>query len=238
MHEITHMRRHDIVIKWLLILVGALHWFNPVAYFVRREINKACELACDESVIKRLDISGRQHYGDALIMVAADTIRKVPVSIAMLEDKKNLKERLNAIMKQKDFSKKTIYLSCILFVVILCCTFYLGIVRSSAVSGNEVLATYADATPLQRQKVEKEIEMMQALYDYDKENIIGVWVSLEDSDNEIISANIFVVSKDGIIDVEEQDKIGAIASDHLNLDASNISLQYMDSKTFLTQGKK
>ena len=111
LHEITHMRKHDIVIKWLLILVGALHWFNPVTYFVRREIDRACELACDESVIKKLDNAGRQHYGNALIMVAADIIRKVPISMPMLKDKKNLKERLNAIMKHKDFPKKTIYLS-------------------------------------------------------------------------------------------------------------------------------
>jgi len=235
LHEITHMRKHDIVIKWLLILVGALHWFNPVTYFVRREIDRACELACDESVIKKLDNAGRQHYGNALIMVAADTIRKVPISMPMLKDKKNLKERLNAIMKHKDFPKKTIYLSGILLVAILCGTFYLGIARSLTVQKNEGMAAVTDSTPIQEQKVQKEIELMQALYDYDKENIVGVWVALEDSDNEIISANIFVVSKDGIMDAKEQDKIEAIASGHLNLDAQNISLQYMDSETFYAQ---
>ena len=55
MHEITHMKRYDILVKRLLILVGAIHWFNPLVYFVRREINKACELACDESVIKKFN---------------------------------------------------------------------------------------------------------------------------------------------------------------------------------------
>ncbi len=238
LHEITHMRKHDIVIKWLLILVGALHWFNPVTYFVRREIDRACELACDESVIKKLDNAGRQHYGNALIMVAADTIRKVPISMPMLKDKNNLKERLNAIMKHKDFPKKTIYLSGILLVAILCGTFYLGIARSLTAQKKEGMAAVTDSTPIQEQKVQKEIELMQALYDYDKENIVGVWVALEDSYNEIISANIFVVSKDGIMDAKEQDKIEAIASGHLNLDAQNISLQYMDSETFYAQELK
>ena len=106
LHEMTHLRKYDIVIKWLLILVGALHWFNPVTYFVRREIDKACELACDESVIKKLNNDGRQCYGDTLIAVAADSIRKPPVLITMCEDKKSLKERLDAIMKHKGFSKE------------------------------------------------------------------------------------------------------------------------------------
>ena len=130
LHEITHMRKYDIAVKWLLVLVSALHWFNPILYFVRREINKACELACDESVIKKFDNNEKQHYGDALIMVAADAIRKIPISITMVEDKKNLKERLDAIMKHKDFPKKTIFLSCILLVTVICVTFYLGIARS------------------------------------------------------------------------------------------------------------
>lgn len=88
LHETTHMKRYDIFVKWLLIFVGAVHWFNPLVYFVRREMNKACELACDEAVIKRFDINEMQQYGDTLIAVAADSIRKLPLSITMFEDKK------------------------------------------------------------------------------------------------------------------------------------------------------
>lgn len=61
------MKRRDIFIKWLLIFAGAMHWFNPLVYYVRREMNKACELACDESVIKKFDMSEMQQYGDTLI---------------------------------------------------------------------------------------------------------------------------------------------------------------------------
>lgn len=236
LHEITHMRKNDIVIKWLLILVGALHWFNPIIYFVRLEINKACELACDESVIKNFDNDGRQHYGDALIMIAADTIRKIPVSITMFEDKKNLKERLGAIMKHKDFPRKTIYLSCFLLGFITCGTFYLGIARGSTNQENGGIIAYTDETPIQRQKHKKEIEVQQALCDYDKDNIVKAYVYLRDSDNEIVSANILVVSKDEITDIDEQDKVKAVAAGSLNLDAQNVSLEYVDSETFSTQG--
>ena len=237
LHEITHMRKYDIAVKWLLIFVGALHWFNPIVYFVLREINKACELACDESVIKKFDNDGMQHYGDALIMVAADTIGKIPISITMFESKENLKERLDAIMKHQVFPKKTVYLSCILLAFIICGTFYLGIARSAANSGSGgIITTYTDVSPIQREKIVKELELRQKLCDYDKDNIVKVWVHLECSDDEIISTNIFVVSKDEITDVAEQEKIKTMASEYLNLDAQNVSLDYMDVETFLAQG--
>lgn len=51
-HELSHWRRHDVAVKWLATLAVHIHWFNPVVYFVRREIDRACELACDEAVIK------------------------------------------------------------------------------------------------------------------------------------------------------------------------------------------
>lgn len=226
LHEITHMRKYDIVVKRLLILVGALHWFNPIIYFVRREIDKACELACDESVIKKFDNDGKQHYGDALIMVAADTIRNMPVSITMFENKKNLRERLDAIMKHKNFPRKTIFLSCVLLVIITCCTFYLGIARSSTNPENGNVITYEDENPIQRQRHLKEMEVMEALCDYDKDNIVEVSVFVEASDNEFISAYVYVVSKDEITDVEEQDKIREIASGILNLDSQNVSIAY------------
>lgn len=225
LHEITHMRKHDIAIKWLLILVGALHWFNPIIYFVRREIDKACELACDESVIEKFDSDGKQHYGDALIMAAADAIRKTPVSITMFENKRNLKERLDAIMKHKAFPKKTVYLSCILLVIIVCGTFYLGIARSSTNPENGSMTAYADDTSIQRQRHLKEIEVMEAICDYDKNNIVEVSVYMDAPDVEIVSAvYIYIVSKDEITDVDEQDKIKAIASEILNLDAQNVSI--------------
>ena len=154
MHEITHMKRYDILVKRLLILVGAIHWFNPLVYFVRREINKACELACDESVIKKFNNIEMQQYGDTLITVAADSIKKMPLLTTMLEDKKNLKERLDAIMKQKQHSKRTVIAASVFLVIIVC-----AILGLNTLHRIESEQHYADNYPLlQDQKHIKEIE--------------------------------------------------------------------------------
>lgn len=235
LHEMTHMRRHDIAVKWLLVLAGALHWFNPLIHAVCREINRACELACDESVIKNCDNGQKQHYGDALIAAAADAVRGVPASVTMFEDKKNLKERLEAIMKHRDFSKKTVFVSGILLGAVMCVTLGVGMARASAGQGSAGVIAYADESPMQRQKHEKEIEVKQALCDYDRENIIGAWVHLESSGQEITSANILIACKDGMASADELDQLQAVAAERLNLEEQNIDLQCMDSAALSTQ---
>jgi beta-lactamase regulating signal transducer with metallopeptidase domain len=120
LHELTHFRRHDVVVKWLAALTVCLHWFNPIAYLARREIDRACELACDEAVIKNLDNDGKQAYGDTLIAVVADKrLPKTVLSTTMCEEKRALKERLGSIMKHKGFHVRAIAFSCILVAGVL-----------------------------------------------------------------------------------------------------------------------
>jgi beta-lactamase regulating signal transducer with metallopeptidase domain len=66
-HELTHHKRRDIFYKWLVQIVLCLHWFNPVVYWINRQVNRNCELSCDEAVIRRLDSSSKFAYGDMLL---------------------------------------------------------------------------------------------------------------------------------------------------------------------------
>lgn len=67
MHELTHYKRRDIVYKWMVQLAVCLHWFNPLVYVMRREIEKACEFACDEAVIRRTGYDRAKDYGETLL---------------------------------------------------------------------------------------------------------------------------------------------------------------------------
>lgn len=118
LHELTHLRRHDVFIKWITTLAVHIHWFNPIAYFVRKEIDRACELACDEAVIHNLGTDGKQHYGDTLIEMSCETKKsRTIISTTMCEDKKTFKERLKAIMESKRYTKTVIAFSCVLLLV-------------------------------------------------------------------------------------------------------------------------
>ena len=115
LHELTHYKHFDIGVKWLLLLVTSVHWFNPLMYFIKKEVDCCCELACDEAVIKNLNNEGKQAYGDTLISVVAEY--KYPIGAlqaTMCEEKKSLKERLLAIMNHSKKSRFIIILSVVL----------------------------------------------------------------------------------------------------------------------------
>ncbi len=106
-HELTHYRRRDLLYKWLVQLTVCLHWFNPLVWLMEREVSRACELACDEAVIRDLEPHQRRDYGDMLLraMGAGGRYEDSAGSIPLNESGALLKERLGAIMKYKKSSK-------------------------------------------------------------------------------------------------------------------------------------
>ncbi|SDI17103.1 M56 family metallopeptidase [Desulfosporosinus hippei] len=127
LHELTHLKHSDIGVKWLTLIAISIHWFNPLMYFIRKEVHRACELACDEAVIKNLSPAEKQAYGDTLISVVAD--HKYPSGVlqaTMCEEKKSLMERLLAIMRPHKTSKPSLILSIFLMGLVIFGALYLG----------------------------------------------------------------------------------------------------------------
>jgi len=121
-HELTHYKRLDFLYKWIVQITLCLHWFNPLVYLISKQINKSCELSCDEAVIKHLDEDGRITYGDALIasLKKQGTYSDFVVSMTMSENGNIVKERLDMIMSYKKKSRLIICLSSILTVLLIC----------------------------------------------------------------------------------------------------------------------
>ncbi len=147
-HELTHLRRRDIIFKWLSIFARALHWFNPLVWLALREIDRICELSCDEAVIRTLDQTGKRIYGETLISIASDTnASRAVLSTTMCEEKEVLKERLNVIMRYQKRTWITLVVSTVIVVAAVCavCVFGAGAAPSAAPGNNKVDALAAVA---------------------------------------------------------------------------------------------
>ena len=107
LHELTHWKRKDILYKWLLQAAVCLHWYHPLVYLMRRECDRACELACDEAVVRGLMPEQRKDYGDTLIasMRAGHGQARPAAALSMCESVHTLKERLGAIMQIRKSSR-------------------------------------------------------------------------------------------------------------------------------------
>lgn len=126
-HEIIHFRRHDILLKWFFLLVFSVHWFNPFVWYFRKEIDRVCELSCDETLLKRMNADEKRRYGETLLTIAENSCAAPSRMITgFSEGKKDLKERLFQIMSFKKKSKIAIALALIPVLVLCGCAVALG----------------------------------------------------------------------------------------------------------------
>lgn len=101
-HELMHYRRRDTLYKWTAVAILSVHWFNPLSWFVRKELNRACELSCDEMLLRSMSREEKQSYGNTLLSMAASSALPARVVATMFStEKRNLKERLVQIMNYK-----------------------------------------------------------------------------------------------------------------------------------------
>ena len=118
-HELCHYRRQDPLYKWFAVGVLSLHWFNPLSWLIRRELNRACELSCDEMLLRSMDRERKQAYGETLLRMAASAALPTGVvATTFSTEKKDLKERLEQIMHYKHTKGRV--LAALLALLLLC----------------------------------------------------------------------------------------------------------------------
>jgi YD repeat-containing protein len=70
-HELAHIRRGDHLIVWIEILVGIVHWWNPVYRFLVRRLRESREMVCDALALQ-VDGHSRREYTEVLIRLTTD----------------------------------------------------------------------------------------------------------------------------------------------------------------------
>ena len=114
-HELVHLQRGDVAYKLLLLLANAVHWFNPLVWWMSREAGRNLELCCDDDVVKGQDKEFRRRYGEILIHTAAGC-RAPVLSTYFGGGKQYLKGRLKNLFQHK---KNSVVLVCVVLAAAL-----------------------------------------------------------------------------------------------------------------------
>lgn len=93
-HELIHYKQRHLWYNLLMLVVRAVHWFNPLVYLMVREANKEVELVCDSEVVKGTDIGYRKRYSEIILSM----IHRHPATAASLSTHFNGGKQ---IMKQR-----------------------------------------------------------------------------------------------------------------------------------------
>ncbi len=70
LHERTHIRRGDHILRALAWLALAVHWFNPLVWLAFYLAGKDMEMSCDETVLERMGRDIRADYSTSLLRLS------------------------------------------------------------------------------------------------------------------------------------------------------------------------
>jgi beta-lactamase regulating signal transducer with metallopeptidase domain len=96
LHELAHLRRHDVAVNWLVNAVRALHWFNPLVWLAVARIQEERELACDELTLSCLHPQERLGYGRTILKLVEHfrSAGAVPALVGIVNQKQQMRRRL------------------------------------------------------------------------------------------------------------------------------------------------
>ena len=108
LHEYTHIRRFDILLKILQTAARCIYWFNPVVHLMAYLAGRDIELTCDEIVLQTCGKECRSAY--ALTLLEQEEARIAAPSCTCFSQN-TAKERITAIMKMKKLTVATAVLA-------------------------------------------------------------------------------------------------------------------------------
>jgi len=145
LHELLHLRRRDHLVRWFVVAVLALYWWNPAAWWAVRRLQNAEEECCDADVLA-FHPDQSEVYGGALLavseFVSCGSLPAAAVSIGV-ERKNHLKWRMTMILKGYGWPKLT---NTRLAAVIGCGAVTLGVSLTNAATQVELVPEAKVAT--------------------------------------------------------------------------------------------
>jgi biopolymer transport protein ExbD len=144
MHELAHIKRNDLLVNWIQIIIQSLFFFHPMVWYANSRIREAREEVCDDIAIHWANNQRRQ-YSQSILQIIEGIITEKTFSFVdagFSEGKESLAKRLIRIARgDYKFYKPMNLMSYIILVFITVFSFSLACEHSpDTIIGNEVIS--------------------------------------------------------------------------------------------------
>src|SRR5690606_23560949 len=117
LHEQTHIRRFDHLVKMVAFLILCVHWFNPLIWAAFLLMSADMEMSCDERVLKEMGGKIKQAYSTSLLSLA--TGRHLINGSPLAFGEGNIKGRIKNILNFKKPAAWVMVVSIILIAALV-----------------------------------------------------------------------------------------------------------------------
>lgn len=124
-HEWTHYLHKDIWTKFLVRILCAIYWWNPVVYLLKNSVDNILETKSDLYLTKGMPEEGSIDYLQTLLSVTRKAYSKQqaipPVAIGLIPNKKKhqLEQRFHFVLEKKTSDRKLKAYAVLLSLVML-----------------------------------------------------------------------------------------------------------------------
>lgn len=119
LHELSHLKRKDNILVWLLSLLKIVYWYQPFIRMGIKQLRKDIEMDIDEMVVRNLSKKEQTTYCLTLLQVATLKQEKIVGTLGMSEEKSNLEKRIHMIKVQEMFQKNKIWITLVGIIVVI-----------------------------------------------------------------------------------------------------------------------
>ena len=98
-HECSHVRQGDFYLQFVANLYAAFFWFNPLSWWLRKEISDMGEAISDRAALR--EAQSRATYAEVLVEFAA--IRRRPLAGVAMARSSNIRRRVDRLLVDQKF---------------------------------------------------------------------------------------------------------------------------------------
>ncbi len=168
LHEAVHYKHGDHIWAVLRAMALCLHWYNPAVWAAAYTSQKDCELACDESVIKKIGEENRIVYGETLLHMICQSrciSNMMCTATTMVGTRKSIKERIKSVAEKSKISMAAVIFLAVVMVIAAACTF----TGKDSQAEDKALIKKAEEKLFENKKYTADMEQRYYVADYDRD---------------------------------------------------------------------
>lgn len=98
-HELIHVARRDLLVKYLMEFACCLHWPNPLIRMLNHRLVFACETSCDERVLRGCGKEECRAYAFLLDAGRRESCARAPEGCSLKKFNEDVDRRIELIME-------------------------------------------------------------------------------------------------------------------------------------------
>jgi len=118
LHEQTHIRRCDYLIKPLAFVLLTIHWFNPLMWLSYKLMSRDMEMSCDEQVVNKMGDHIKSSYSTTLLSLSSGENR-IHLGGPLAFGESHVKERIVNILAYRRPSSVTVVSSMLIIILLV-----------------------------------------------------------------------------------------------------------------------